>query len=256
LRIGILKEGFAGTDAGVSVLVMAAADVLVAQGAQMSKVSIPEHFTARTAQMALWTEGGRAVFQTGFYGAFSKSYYPASLLAAVNKLWAHQTKAFDAALADVDAPAMPTCLEPAPAYKAPATYPMPWRTTSTPAARNAVFNTQPYNYTGHPALAVPVGKVGGLPASMQLVGWFFEDPPVAAGRLLLSALCRLGRHHPRGDLIGAAIRIHLGARWPHRHGLECGRLLAGGRPFSHRHGLPYLIAVIMLGGVILVGHFS
>jgi amidase len=39
-----------------------------------------------------------------------------------------------------------------------------------------VHNTLPFNFTGHPALAVPVGKAGGLPVSMQLVGRFFEDP--------------------------------------------------------------------------------
>jgi amidase len=42
----------------------------------------------------------------------------------------------------------------------------------------AAINTIPYNFTGHPALAVPVGKAGGLPVSMQLVGCFFEDPLV------------------------------------------------------------------------------
>ena len=42
--------------------------------------------------------------------------------------------------------------------------------------RAAVRNTMPYNFTGHPALAVLVGKSAGLPVSMQLVGRFFEDP--------------------------------------------------------------------------------
>jgi amidase len=40
-------------------------------------------------------------------------------------------------------------------------------------------NTLPFNYTGHPALALPVGKSpSGLPVSMQLVGRFFDDPLV------------------------------------------------------------------------------
>jgi aspartyl-tRNA(Asn)/glutamyl-tRNA(Gln) amidotransferase subunit A len=35
----------------------------------------------------------------------------------------------------------------------------------------------PFNYTGPPALALPVGKsFAGLPVSMQLVGRFFDDP--------------------------------------------------------------------------------
>jgi amidase len=36
-------------------------------------------------------------------------------------------------------------------------------------------NTKPTNSTGHPALAVPCGKVGGLPISLQLLGRFMDD---------------------------------------------------------------------------------
>ena len=37
-------------------------------------------------------------------------------------------------------------------------------------------NTLPFNYTGHPALALPLGKsLAGLPVSMQLVERFFDD---------------------------------------------------------------------------------
>src|SRR3546814_4317757 len=36
-------------------------------------------------------------------------------------------------------------------------------------------NTKPFNYTGHPALAVPCGRSDGLPVSMQLVGRSFDD---------------------------------------------------------------------------------
>ena len=40
-------------------------------------------------------------------------------------------------------------------------------------------NTLPFNYTGHPAMALPVGKSpAGLPVSMQIVGRFFDDPLV------------------------------------------------------------------------------
>jgi amidase len=38
------------------------------------------------------------------------------------------------------------------------------------------YNTKPTNYTGHPALAVPCGKVDGMPISLQLVGNFLADP--------------------------------------------------------------------------------
>jgi Asp-tRNA(Asn)/Glu-tRNA(Gln) amidotransferase A subunit family amidase len=47
----------------------------------------------------------------------------------------------------------------------------------TAMTRGVSRNTQPFNYTGHPALALPVGKSSaGLPISMQLVGRFFDDP--------------------------------------------------------------------------------
>ena len=45
-----------------------------------------------------------------------------------------------------------------------------WMLTST------AHNTKPTNYTGHPALAVPCGKVKGMPISLQLVGRFLADP--------------------------------------------------------------------------------
>ncbi len=52
LRIGILEEGFAGADAEVSALVMAAVDILVDAGAHVSKISVPQHVTAWSAQLA------------------------------------------------------------------------------------------------------------------------------------------------------------------------------------------------------------
>ncbi|GIT42989.1 MAG: hypothetical protein Ct9H300mP11_09250 [Chloroflexota bacterium] len=54
-------------------------------------------------------------------------------------------------------------------------------------------NTLPFNYTGHPALALPVGKSSsGLPVSMQLVGRFFDDPLLMRVAFFLSEIDRLG----------------------------------------------------------------
>jgi amidase len=214
LRVGVLQEGFDEAEGEVRDLVLAAVDVLARAGADVSKVSIPAHHAIRTAQAALSGEGALAVFRTGFFGAFTRTYYPASLLAAINKLWASQAdvlaprtklsliaaelsrrnyhgrvyakaqnvrptyiKAYDAALASVDALVMPTCLTTAPRNHRPGSYLEAVEDNLMSLARGFSRNTQPFNYTGHPALALPVGKSSaGLPVSMQLVGRFFDDP--------------------------------------------------------------------------------
>ena len=214
LRIGVLQEGFDGAEDGVRDLVLAAVDVLARSGADVSKVSIPAHHAIRTAQAALAGEGALAVFRTGFFGAFTRTYYPTSLIAAINKLWASQAdalaprtklsliaaelsrrtyhgrvyakaqnvrptyiKAYDAALAGVDVLVMPTCLMTAPKNHRPDSYLEAVEDNLMAMARGFSRNTQPFNYTGHPALALPVGKSSaGLPVSMQLVGRFFDDP--------------------------------------------------------------------------------
>ncbi len=213
LRIGIVKEGFEGAEAEVRDLVLAAVDVLGAAGATVSEVSIPEHTQVRAAQNAL-AEGPLSLFKTGFFGAFSRTYYPASIIAIINQLWASHAdvlaprtkvsliaaemsrrqyhgrvyakaqnvrptfiKAYDTVLQDVDVLVMPTCLMTAPKNHRPESYLEAVEDNLSSMSRGASQNTQPFNYTGHPALAMPVGKSSaGLPASMQLIGRFFDDP--------------------------------------------------------------------------------
>ena len=216
LRIGVLQEGFDDAEADVRDVVLAAVDVLARAGADVSKVSIPAHHAIRTAQAALGNEGALAIFKTGFFGAFTRTYYPASVIAAINQMWASQAdllaprtklslivgelsrrnyhgrvyakaqnvrpayiKAYDTALADVDVLVMPTCVMTAPKNHRPGSYLEAVEDNLTALARGGSRNTQPFNYTGHPALALPVGKSStGLPVSMQLVGRFFDDPLV------------------------------------------------------------------------------
>jgi amidase len=194
---------------------MAAVDVLAKAGAKVAEVSIPEHTQVRKAQNALG-EGPLSLFKTGFFGAFARTYYPASIIAPINELWASHAdvlaprtklsliaaeiarknyrgrlyakaqnvrptfiKAFDTALRDYDVLVMPTCLTTAPKDHRPGSYLEAVEDNLTAIARSASQNTQPLNYTGHPALAMPVGKSSaGLPASMQIVGRFFDDPLV------------------------------------------------------------------------------
>src|SRR5215470_7665435 len=216
LRIGVLQEGFDDAQDDVRDQVLAAVDVLAKAGASVSKVSVPAHHAIRTAQFALTGEGALAIFKTGFFGAFTRTYYPASIVAAINKLWASQAdvlaprtklslivaelsrrnfhgrvyakaqnarpgyiKAYDTALADVDVLVMPTCIMTAPKNERPGSYLEAVEENLTALARGGSRNTQPFNYTGHPALAFPVGKSSaGLPVSMQIVGRLFDDPLV------------------------------------------------------------------------------
>ena len=214
LRIGVLEEGFDDAEADVRDLVMAAVDVLAEAGADVSQVSVPEHHTIRAAQAALTGEGALAIFKTGFFGAFARTYYPASVIAAINKLWASQAdvlaprsklsliaaelsrrnyhgrvyakaqnvrptyiKAYDAVLANLDVLVMPTCIMTAPKNQIPGSYLEAVEENLATMNSSGSRNTLPFNYTGHPALALPVGKSSaGLPVSMQLVGRYFDDP--------------------------------------------------------------------------------
>ena len=214
LRVGVLEEGFHDAEADVRDRVMAAVDVLAEAGADISNVSIPEHRDISAAQAALTGEGALAVFKTGFFGAFTRTYYPASIIAAINKMWASQAdvltprsklsliaaelsrrnyhgrvyakaqnvrptyiKAYDAALANVDVLVMPTCIMTAPRNHTPGSYLEAVEENLATMNSSGSRNTLPFNYTGHPALALPVGKSSsGLPVSMQLVGRFFDDP--------------------------------------------------------------------------------
>ena len=213
VRIGVVEEGFDDAEPDVRDIVLAAVDTLARKGAMVSKLSVPAHHAVRTAQAALSNEGALAVFRTGFFGAFTRTYYPAPVVAAINKLWASQAdvlaprtklalvtaelsrrayhgrvytkaqnvrptyiKAYDSALAEVDVLVMPTCLMTAPKNHRPASYLEAVEDNLASASRGFARNTQPFNYTGHPALALPVGKSpAGLPVSMQLIGRFFDD---------------------------------------------------------------------------------
>ena len=86
-------------------------------------------------------------------------------------------KAYDAALANFDVLVMPTCIMTAPKNHTPGSYLEAVEDNLATINSAGSRNTLPFNYTGHPALALPVGKSSaGLPVSMQLVGRFFDDP--------------------------------------------------------------------------------
>lgn len=207
MRVGVLEEGYDGATEEVGAAVKAALEVFTALGATVERVSVPEHASASSAMRALVPEGHRALFQTGLFGAFDRTYYPGRVGAEVRRLWRTApeqlnprtvlnllvgelgrraydgavyakaqnarvafARAYDRALERVDVLVMPTTGAAAPRYEA-------GTLEATLLSSDFVArNTQPFSYTGHPALTVPCGRAGGLPVGMQLVGRRFDDP--------------------------------------------------------------------------------
>ena len=211
VRLGVVDDGFRGCDGDVRDIVQSAVDVLAAAGATVTRVALPELLDVAPVARALRTDGMRAIFDVGFFGAFAKTYYPPDLIAAIAGIDRDQVDAlapstrltllvselsrrrfngrvyakaqnaravfrtaFDRALSAVDALVMPTCLSVAPRYEAPADR-LAAIEVDLAGFGDIPRNTQPFSYTGHPALNVPCGRSGQLPVGMQLVGRFLDD---------------------------------------------------------------------------------
>lgn len=216
LRVGLLKEGFEGADEGVRDAVVCAADILADAGARLSEVSVPEHAEAELATVILMVESKRATVAAGWAAMAPRTYYPESLMAALNRMWDDDAasvhpllrlqhlaadfsrkayrgrvyarihnmrsaiaRAYDRVLRDVDVLLMPTCLQSAPRVDrardrqtSASGYGLAdeLRSLMNGGLLSTAQNTAPFNYSGHPALAVPCGMQEGLPVSMQLVG--------------------------------------------------------------------------------------
>ena len=109
----------------------------------------------------------------------SRRNYHGAAYAKAHNVRPSYVAAFDRALAKVDVLALPTVRNIAPLVEDEPSDPM--AAIEANLRRNwmlmpIAYNTKPTNYTGHPALAVPCGKVEGMPISMQLVGNFLADP--------------------------------------------------------------------------------
>jgi amidase len=211
LRIAILEEGFANATLEVDEAVHAAIEVLVGLGATTSKVSVPEHFKIPTAQMALGAEGGLGIRQVGYMGAWARGWYPESTIEAVMRetiiggdrlnpnmigrlllglynrdiysgrvyaraqnIRAKYVAAYDALWSDFDVLIMPTTPTQAPLFE-PIRDKLAALEHALTVTNVGVANTQPFNFTGHPAISVPVEKKSGLPVGMQIVAPFFRD---------------------------------------------------------------------------------
>ncbi|KAF2768097.1 putative amidase [Teratosphaeria nubilosa] len=221
MRIGVLREGveLEVMDEGVRATFERACEVWRRLGAVVEEVSVPAHEQARVVY-AVWSKmgnhmgmlgratGRRQVMLTDLHERKNLPYTPAALdqmsvmskegLLAGEYAWRHYASAYpksinlgrklkaayDAALQAYDVLVMPTCATPAD--------PLPG-VHASPAVHmgrsvGKLENTCPFNATGHPALAFPIGSVaveGGrrLPVSMQVVGrWWGEGVVLRVAR--------------------------------------------------------------------------
>jgi len=218
MRIGVLKEGLPSStlDPGVKEKFLAACEKFRELGAIVSEVSVPIHEQARAiysvfskmgnhmgmlgratgrrqvmltdlmekkglpysqesiSKMSTWSKEGLLA------GEYGWAHFPLAYPKAVN-LTRKVKQAYDAALREYDLLVMPTTVTPAdplPSIDASALEHMG-------KAAGKLENTSPFNASGHPALAFPIGMVPAaadatvmLPTSMQMVGKFWDEAKI------------------------------------------------------------------------------
>jgi amidase len=110
-------------------------------------------------------------------GELGWTEYPQAYAKAVN-LMRKAKDMYDKALDEVDFLVMPTTVTPANPYPPPNASPQ----EQSNAVAGKLENTSPFNGTGHPALAMPIGFVPvkenpdlRLPASLQIVGKYWTE---------------------------------------------------------------------------------
>lgn len=212
-KIGVLTEGFAidnRSDPLVDRVVREAAALVSDSGlASTQDVSIPEHRLAESARIALMTEGAATQFWNDFgndgnpFGLAETDYFDyisnafrensstlplniASLVVAglwtrsrdkgavharAKRFMTRLSAAYDEALAVYDVLLMPTVPVTAPPMVDVSAKDIRTHTM----ARSTGINTAPFNVTGHPAISVPCGTVGGLPVGLMLVSAHWSE---------------------------------------------------------------------------------
>lgn len=214
MRIGILREGFGFeglSQPGVDQMVREAARKFEALGMAVTEVSVPHHLDGLDIWTGIATEGAWSTMVrdnsaghgfwsaydtqlTAHYGtarktrpeAFSPTVKTVIILGQYLDEKYHgtfYTKAqnlrralradYDRALETVDLLVMPTTpftATPLPTDGSLKTY--------MDVALNMMSNTAAFDASGHPAMSVPCGTIGGLPVGMMLVGRRFAEASI------------------------------------------------------------------------------
>lgn len=210
LRIGLVREGFGQTGAtpGVDEKVRAAGEALARLGARVTEVSIPMHLDGPAIWTPITLEGLQAQMMHGDGMGFNwRGMYMLSLMgkhagwraradelspslkvsmfvgewflrnhggrfyAKAQNLSRQLRIAYDRALEEHDLllmPTLPMTAQPIPEPGAPIA-------EIIARAFEMVGNTAPFNATGHPAMSVPCGLVGGLPVGAMFIGKHWDE---------------------------------------------------------------------------------
>ncbi|MDQ1128099.1 amidase [Microbacterium sp. SORGH_AS_0888] len=212
LRIGLLSEGFGipgMSDPEVDALVTAAAEALAADGATVTRISVPAHTYAGALWGTIASDGatyqmldgnGYGLGVPGYYDPHQMEYFSrgkrehadaladtvkvtaltgawglrglgGSSYAKAQRLVPFVRDGYDAALAEVDVLVLPTT----PFTALPLLEAGDDRPEYLRKALSMIANTSPQDVTGHPATSVPVGLASGLPVGLMVVAPRFND---------------------------------------------------------------------------------
>jgi amidase len=218
LRLGVLDQGIADPiEPDVRDLFITAADRLSSLGAEVIRVTVPEHAEALAPYMILSAEGSRFLHDMRFIpryarfyperligetdravradgdalphllklrylvAEFSRDAYRGTLYARASNARGRFIKAYDDVLGKVDVLLMPTMTFKPPKHQPTEGLDAVARTLGVygfSGRYSTVQNTAPFNYTGHPALTIGCGKSEGLPVAMQVVGRRFDEATI------------------------------------------------------------------------------
>jgi aspartyl-tRNA(Asn)/glutamyl-tRNA(Gln) amidotransferase subunit A len=207
LRIGYPRHFFAGAE-DVSPEVVAALDgaaqEMATLGADVEEVTLPEFALFNACGRVIMAAEAYAIHEEDLktrgleYGRYTyQRMVPGAGLSAADLVQAYRlrrelaTEVNVRILARHDALLCATGLAPAPRF---ADFPVDW----PPPGAATAMQTIPWNVTGNPALAVPIGfSSSGLPLGMQIVGRAFDEPTVLRIGAAYGAATGLAERRPR-----------------------------------------------------------
>lgn len=216
LKVGVLREGFLPPiDEDVRAVVRSALSTLAEAGAELLPRSVPLHGVAVLPYRVLSELGARLLRDSRFLAVGSSSFFPESLIRALDRLTANDAdklpprlklkllsagfafqeygssiysrarasrpsfqQQYDQALDGVHVLALPTVGMVSPRYHEPVDHLEGLAQTLDPLRHegySTVRETAPFNFTGHPAITVPAGFARGLPVGVQFVARRGED---------------------------------------------------------------------------------